>query len=263
MKTKLSDQYSQAKKSSDSFRTPPDLFEAIDSVTPCFWDAACIKNNCLVPEQKLAVDSWDSYDYLKSNMNLMLSTIRMHCHKTNHPLDCKYHDRENLSVFINPPYSRGQVAKFIAKAWEDAKLFRVVMLLKADMSTNWFNILIDYPGQQPTHRNQFKEWGLKRDYETLLRTMKEDTSRVGILHLRKRVKFLADEEMMEAERDRRDFKAIISGESIGRGDDGWPIFELQETKNFKRSASDGGLIYPKSTGTFPSMVVVLDRRGEK
>ena len=72
---------------------------------------------------------------------------------------------------------------------------------------------------------------------------------VGFLHLRKRVKFLADEEMMTEDYYNDHPISDKLAESI------------LESKNFKRGKD--GLIYPKSGPTFPSMIVVLDRRGAK
>lgn len=43
------------------------------------------------------------------------------------------------SVWCNPPYSRGNIARFVEKGWrESLKGCCVVMLVRCDPSTNWF-----------------------------------------------------------------------------------------------------------------------------
>ena len=239
--SKLSDNYSPAKKSSDSFRTPPELFNALNEVTPFFWDACCTKDNCLLPTQVPLITDFGDYNYLTYQFQ-------------NHQKDI-YKD---MSIFINPPYSRGSVGPIIEKAWEDSRHFRVVMLLKADMSTNWFNEnIIDKSRQWPKHVHQALGTPLSATYQVLLNYMKDDNLDVGILHLRKRVKFLADEEMMleDAKKYPDDASGFGPIDTIDTTFDGW---ELMTTKNFTRGADN--LIYPKSGPTFPSMLVVLDRR---
>ncbi len=52
-----------------------------------------------------------------------------------------YH--EDLTVFMNPPYSRGSMEKFIGKVWEDSKHCKIVCLVKVDSRTKWWSIFYD------------------------------------------------------------------------------------------------------------------------
>lgn len=45
------------------------------------------------------------------------------------------------TVFCNPPFSRGQVAKWIRKAADSTPAAQTVMLLKVDPSTKWFQLV--------------------------------------------------------------------------------------------------------------------------
>lgn len=103
---------------SDEWCTPPELFKELDEVFNFFWDACCTKNNCLVKGQGIEV----GYDYLQEDSS-------------------KYDYPGEGSIFINPPYSNP--LPFIKKAWEDAKYFRVVCLVKHDHTTKWFNYALD------------------------------------------------------------------------------------------------------------------------
>ena len=255
-------------KLSDNYRTPPSLFEALNEVTPFFWDACCTKDNCLVEHQKYQMNhsiyGSNPHDYLTLDLQRIqedYDEIFFNCYSD-------YRANRWNTIFINPPYSN--VKPFIEKAWEDAKHFRVVMLLKADMSTDWFNDLIKKESLSPIMKLQ-REATLKNAYTNLLKEMnayicgccKNRICRngilkrhIGILHLRKRVKFLADEEMMEA-----DLYMHPHYHDSGGGSTPWKyVRKGNESKNFKRGAD--GLIYPKSGPTFPSMIIVLDRRAE-
>ena len=254
-------------KLSDSYRTPPDLFNALNEVTPFFWDGCCNKDNCLLKKPNYEnLYGFPNYDYLTKDFSELRNR----------------EDMKDLSIFINPPYSRGSVGPIIKKAWEDAKHFRVVMLLKADMSTDWFNYVItqnncENSGRHkapeiPVQINQMEGESLIQAYTAVLHYMKLKTdgsksmaaNHVGILHLRKRVKFLADEEMMVADKEQW-IDQVFHHTEDGLKDtmvdrNAYENGKLLETKNFKRSDSDGGLIYPKSGPTFPSMLLIMDRR---
>lgn len=238
-------------KLSDNYRTPPELFNALNEVTPFFWDACCDKDNCLVLEQqKLMVTL---YDYLSLNILGMYSALGN---------DILPSTPYKHAIFMNPPYSNP--LPFIKKAWEDSKHFRVVMLVKADMSTDWFNYILDTGFPLVTHLNQYTIEGIGRAYLRIIRTLDEDPyrSKVGILHLRKRVKFLADEEMFMADKgcllEIKPDVFIAPNHYITAEEFTNDGRKVVETKNFKRGAD--GLIYPKRGPTFPSMILVLDRR---
>ncbi len=53
------------------------------------------------------------------------------------------------SAFLNPPYSRGSMEKFIGKAWEDSKYCKIVCLVKCDPSTKWWSIFYDAVTWEP------------------------------------------------------------------------------------------------------------------
>ncbi len=53
---------------------------------------------------------------------------------------------QDLTCFMNPPYSRGNMIKFMQKAWEDSKVCKIVCLVKADPSTKWWATFWDYEG---------------------------------------------------------------------------------------------------------------------
>lgn len=252
-------------KLSDNYCTPKnDFWDVLNEVTPFFWDACSNRDNCLANDMKYyltqpfgawANDGYE-YDYLTTDMVRISNNL--------------YHEsRQDRydTIFINPPYSKKTknhpgVEGFIRKAWEDSKHFRVVMLLKADMSTDWFNYIIKENNGNCEHINQ-GEMTIKEAYKRILGIMSEHTHYlkphpVGTLHLRKRVKFLADEEMMVADtnayiRTSNNRKVHYLDKYNNENHD-----ILLETKNFKRGAD--GLIYPKSGPTFPSMLAVLDRR---
>jgi hypothetical protein len=234
-------------KWSDELRTPPWLFKESNDVTPFFWDGCCNKENCLIERQKL-YELPDNYDYLTFDFKLA----------SNEPLF------KGQSIFINPPYSRGSVGPIIQKAWGDAKHFRVVLLLKADMSTDWFNDILEADNYnfQPVHQHELNGT-LFGTYSTLISRMNREKNNIGILHLRKRIKFYGTEEMMREEErltkdgdyaDRPNYRYSydINGNKTLHFNEG-----AIETKNFKRV--DDGIIC-KSGGTFPSMIMVLDRR---
>lgn len=54
-----------------------------------------------------------------------------------------YCDRFDCA-FMNPPYSRGLILKFVEKAWEDSKYCKIVMLLPVRTSTKWWSVFWNY-----------------------------------------------------------------------------------------------------------------------
>ena len=154
-------------KLSDSYRTPKELFDTLDSVTSFFWDGCCTKENCLVEWQKALLNQDDELwlDYINYPYNYLSFDVYKFTQGIHH--EGIYCMSQDSTIFINPPYSRGSVGPIIEKAWEDAKHFRVVMLLKADMSTDWFNQLFEKLGAgYPVQRLQI-DCELKQAYRFL------------------------------------------------------------------------------------------------
>ncbi len=238
--------------SSDEFRTPPKLFKELDSVFNFFWDACCTKENCLVDYQKgiLEVNSPKMYDYLITDLHKAAEWVYMR-EKTY---------KDNLSVFMNPPYSNP--GPFIKKAWDDSKYFRVIMLLKTDMSTNWFNYALEQSLGRYIHRNEVisNYSNLCSQLVYLTETMDSENLQIGILHLRKRIKFYVSEEIFISDAntyyDKSDMDYVLS--DYNDGEDPAPYGELMYSKNYKR-VKDG--IVSKSSANFPSMLMIFDRRG--
>lgn len=233
-------------KQSDTFRTPPSLFKELDSVFNFFWDACCDKDNCLVKRQKDYLACGWGNDYLTINLT----------EKRYEPFR-----QDGSSIFINPPYSKSTkdhdgIDKFVRKAWEDAKHFRVVMLLKADMSTGWFNYpLMDICKFDPPHEHELNG-SIYGTITSLLEKMKYQKSPIGVYHFRNRIKFYVSEEVLEedAKKNGHKFKNKLIPATINNGECSW---DLMETKNYKR-VEDG--IVSKSGANFPSMIMILDRR---
>ena len=158
---------------SDQFRTPPELFKELDGVFHFFWDACCNSDNCLVPNEQMV---GANYDYLTHEWR---GGIREYQQKW----------FPECSIFINPPYSRGSVLPIMKKAWEDAKYFRVVMLLKCDMSTDWANYPYDESSACPLIEMQHTDESIASGCTHLYAQMQAYKFTSGILFLRKRIKF--------------------------------------------------------------------------
>lgn len=101
----------------DEWRTPRDLFERLDREFDLEWDAACDSQNCL-PMNGCFEHGDDS---LKLNWS-------EHAH----------------SIWLNPPYSRGNIEPFMEKAAEQFQLgCHIVCLIRMDPSTQWFQEYVD------------------------------------------------------------------------------------------------------------------------
>lgn len=168
--------------SSDEFRTPSKLFEELDFFYKFFLDACCTKDNCLVN----SLIDYEEYDYLNFNVVEYYNYLRI------------MQDRDGEhSIFMNPPYS--DPLPFIKKAWDDSKYFKVVMLLKFDPTTNWFNYAIETDiSIHPVYEHQFQFKNKKLQSITsclqgLENKMRGEKTSVGILPLRKRIKFYTKE----------------------------------------------------------------------
>jgi phage N-6-adenine-methyltransferase len=102
------------KSGKDDWETPPDLFAALDAEFHFKWDAAATRDNSKVPG-KCFHPRYSAFDSLWTS---------------------------NASPYwLNPPYSRGLQALFIAKARRDSLRYgsTVVCLLPARTDTKMFH----------------------------------------------------------------------------------------------------------------------------
>jgi site-specific DNA-methyltransferase (adenine-specific) len=105
----------------DEARTPPSLFKKLDDRFHFDLDAACAPGNCL---------GKTGYGYYVGDDALTKEWTRF-----------LMDNGENANVFFcNPPYSRGNIDRFIRKGYEESlKGATVVMLLPMDSSTKIFH----------------------------------------------------------------------------------------------------------------------------
>ena len=100
----------------DEMRTPPSLFKKLDDRFGFDIDAACTRDNCLCKcgifkgeEDALSV-SWSWYS------------------------------QKPIVAFLNPPYNRIDLLRFIRKSYEESlKGAIVVILLPVDFSARWWD----------------------------------------------------------------------------------------------------------------------------
>lgn len=101
------------------WQTPRKLYDYYDREYNFSLDVACTRDNCLSTDGLYVnsgfnglVDSW--YDYCE------LYGLKPTC-------------------FMNPPYQRGQLAKWVRKSWEESERgVTTVCLLPARPDTRWF-----------------------------------------------------------------------------------------------------------------------------
>lgn len=107
----------------DEWRTPQDLFRRLDAqYGPFTLDAAANATNHLCPR-------WYGPGSPTSEDALAVPWVgRAYC---------------------NPPYSRGHIALFLAKAHEEVGRCRTTLLLPVDTSTNWWHDLVYYRSERP------------------------------------------------------------------------------------------------------------------
>lgn len=122
-------------KLSDEWQTPIELFNYLDDKYRFFWDACCNMDNCLSGYQKFNYSDDKYKDYLKNDMNELF----------------KDHGTDSRSIFMNPPYSNP--GPFITKAWEDAKHFKIVILVPTSILSCKYMDILD------TRRNTYeRDW---------------------------------------------------------------------------------------------------------
>lgn len=121
-------------KLSDEWRTPDDLFQVLDrggeymgmTFAGFNFDIDLCANH-----ENHKVDLYCT-QYLTNYMCYGKSCINFQ----------EYVKRNNLTCFMNPPYSNPK--PFIEKAWEDSKHCKIVCLVKCDPSTKWWATFWDY-----------------------------------------------------------------------------------------------------------------------
>jgi phage N-6-adenine-methyltransferase len=116
-------------KSTDVRETPQDFFEAWNTLYNFTLDAAAIKSNRKV-KNYLGPDHEDE--------------------SKRDALNCSWGNPGD-AVWLNPPYSRGELEKWLSKCEiECARGITVVVLLPSDTSTKWFHKHI-HPRLHMTH----------------------------------------------------------------------------------------------------------------
>lgn len=137
------------------------------------------------------------------------------------------------SVFMNPPYSKGNIDKCMTQAWEFSKYMRVVCLVRCDPSTDWFNHPVE--STENTYTVDIHQRNTETITDAIHRYEKRSATKpykhLGIITLRKRLKFEASEEMLE-----------------------------KDPKKFVRK---GDVIECKDSYNFPVCLMIMDRRNEK
>ena len=103
----------------NSWRTDPEVFNALDKEFNFSMDAACSDENTLVPDCYLTMrDDGITTDWLDYMENM-----------------------PNLNVWVNPPYGRGMIKQFMQKAIsEKAKGVTTVMLVPATLDAQWLPV---------------------------------------------------------------------------------------------------------------------------
>lgn len=115
----------------DEFETPQWLFDQLNEEFNFDLDVAATLNNSKCNDYY--VEDTDGHDGLFNGLYASWS-------KYPYYEDGIIKFRSKNSVFMNPPYSRGQLEKWCKKAYEESlKGVTVVGLLPVDTSTKWFH----------------------------------------------------------------------------------------------------------------------------
>jgi len=106
----------------NSWRTDPEVFNALNKEFNFSLDAAASHDNYLVPNYLTKKEDALSVDWFSACKEITAYTCVA----------------INRSVFINPPYSRGMVEKFMQKSVEESrKGCTVVLLVPATLDAQW------------------------------------------------------------------------------------------------------------------------------
>ena len=99
----------------DEARTPPEIFGKMAAEFHIGFDVACTQENALCMPLTLDLDALEIPWYSEPS--------------------------KEFAFYCNPPYSNGNILKFVHKAYlESGKGATVVMLIPSDPSTQYFNI---------------------------------------------------------------------------------------------------------------------------
>ncbi len=132
------------------------------------------------------------------------------------------------TAWLNPPYSRGSMEKFIGKAWEDSRHCKIICLVKVDPSTKW--------------------WGIFWDYTEGITQISQAKLGCEVIFLPKRVKFDAPKGL-----------DLSCKRCNGRGEfEGTSVFDRYLIPCAKCNSTGKRKI---SGPSFASALVVMDRRG--
>ena len=120
----------------DSWETPDDLYEVLHKEFNFSFDAACTTSNC-----KTEVGNF--YDIGVDG------------------LEAPWH-MAGRSIWLNPPYSRGNINAFMQKAYMESLLTdnNVVCLVRCDPTARWFKDWVDGKALEVRmlkHRVRFKD----------------------------------------------------------------------------------------------------------
>jgi len=117
-----------SKTPKDLQRTPPGLFAALDSRFKFQFDAAANQHNTLCRD-------YFSKDEQKGFIKVKGDSVYM-CHG-----DATKEDwPRNAAIYCNPPYSVGQIGKFMRRGYTASLLgSTVVFVVPADISTWWWD----------------------------------------------------------------------------------------------------------------------------
>lgn len=92
-------------------------------------------------------DQWGTPGHIYKPLNSLFQfNLDPCCTEENFKCEKYFTEKENgliqtwggYSVFVNPPYSRGNIDKWVAKCSEESKLANVIALLPVSTSADWF-----------------------------------------------------------------------------------------------------------------------------
>lgn len=237
-------------KSSDSWRTPDDLFQVLDKGG--IYQGIEFKgfnfdmDLCARQENSKCIRY--CIDYLKGTVGYTFDPLTIGKKIIFDLVD---------TAFMNPPYSNPK--PFIEKAWEDSKYCKIVCLVKCDPSTKWWStfwshsIQYDYctgcgfPKPEPFYR----ECVYCSHQNEIVNMHMYHGAKPGceVLFFPKRIKFDPPRELVDAgvyyKRGIRWYTTRHVEESSYRG-----------VKEFTQEIEVSG-------PTFPSALIIMDRRGIK
>lgn len=275
-------------KISDQWRTPTELFKELEKEHGPFDIDLCAtaeNSKC----ERFCPDylSTEVYQYLPKVTNFKgASSIHG---ELEHNISSLI---SSSAAFCNPPYSHPK--PFIEKAWEDSKHCKIVLLVKCDPSTQWWATFWDYEEGFTCHRcdslvvNGFSSWkcpecGTGGNTRLALRRTGPKPG-CEVRFLPKRVQFDPPQQLIDSgevwevltctRREQTGTRPPYHPEDCskcqGKGNKKWvqkcPNVDCEDgidIENFHTKCGEckGKGYKPLSGPTFPSAVLVFDRRG--